>query len=96
MGNGKRRKWETEMKTKLHALIAFSNTSATGDSEEELSRDYIAYASVLHTKSIIDRPECCGCVTSHRTGQGRTCLWARQASRAAILGRIFKTSAPCS
>ena len=59
MGNGR------------HALFAFYNTSSGADfchSGEEVAT--IAYARLnSHTKSIIDRPEYCGCVTSHRTGR---------------------------
>ena len=40
-------------------------TSATGDSREEVEHMHQLNAQ----KSIIDRPECCGCVTSHHTGR---------------------------
>ena len=39
-------------------------TSATGNSGERVKTMHHLNAQ----KSIIDRPECCGCVTSHRTG----------------------------
>ena len=73
----KKWKWETgdeKMGIFLHNYIACSlciqqhlleQTSATGDSREE-----VEHMHQLNTqKSIIDRPECCGCVTSHRTGR---------------------------
>ena len=48
-------------------------------------------------KSIVDRPEWCGCVTSHHTG--RQNFLAQQASRAAILAIILEyprlLAAPC-
>ena len=70
-GNGKR---EMKKGVFLHTCIAchlciqqhlLELTSATGDSGEE-----VEHMNQLNTqKRIIDRPECCGCVTSHCTGR---------------------------
>ena len=70
MGNGKRemKKWAFSFITACPLCIQqhlLEWTSATGDSGEE-----VEHMHQLNTqKSIIDRPECCGCVTSHRTGR---------------------------
>ena len=75
MGNGGNGKREMQkMGIFLHNCIAchlciqqhlLEWTSATGDSGEELE-----HMHQLNTqKTIIDRPECCGCVTSHHTGR---------------------------
>ena len=79
MRNGKRWKWKTteignQMGDENFSFISacpfciqqhlLERTSATRDSGEE-----VEHMQQLNAQKSIDHTECCGCVTSHRTGR---------------------------
>ena len=71
-GNGKRemKKWAFSFITACPLCIQQHQFWSGLLPQRRGSRDYSICISLIHTqKSIIDRPEYCGCVTSHRTGR---------------------------